>query len=239
MRRNVHRCLPHFVRGSWYSPVNNLTMLFGILGNAFKRFKSFKLFPRTWPLVKQACPSLNKTDQTLSFVFRSRPLKIILIFTSRNKSYDNNAWNDFLVTRNKHIFQTRRVFLNVPAIGAQPSFKFHFSLGATSLSGRVPSTKELVHQPLFIPQSETSSYENYFATYSYQAFIDPFRSGFLSTRYPFLSLFHDPTGKQIYRGRVFQTDSWTRIFVAKRSLKRKERLFFWFFFLVTFTSNNY
>lgn len=61
-------------------------MLFGILGNAFKRFKSFELFPRTWPLVKQACPSLNKTDQTLSFVFRSRPLKIILIFTSRNKS---------------------------------------------------------------------------------------------------------------------------------------------------------
>lgn len=86
----------HFVRGSWYSPVNNLTMLFGIRGNVFKRFKSFELFPRTWPLVKQAFPSLNKTDQTLSFVFRSRPLKIILIFTSRNnKFYDNNAWKRF------------------------------------------------------------------------------------------------------------------------------------------------
>ena len=62
-----------------------------------------------------------------------------------------------------------------------------------------------------------------------------FRSGFLSTRYPFLSLFHDPTGKQTYRGRVFQTDSWTRIFVVKRrSLKRKD-----FFSFFIFTSNNY
>lgn len=77
-------------------------------------------------------------------------------------------------------------------IGFLVAFKFHFSLGATSLSARVPvakSSKKL--QPLLILQCEPS-YGNYFAIYlSKLSSTSCGRwSEFLSIRFPYLRLFY-------------------------------------------------
>ena len=58
-----------FIRGSWYSLVNNLTsccLVFLEMCLNVLKASNFSLVSGLY--VKRACPSLNKTDQTLSFL---------------------------------------------------------------------------------------------------------------------------------------------------------------------------